>query len=435
VQQTRARHPAARTRLKLDDDQRAWLEAARERVDEDALAETLARLVDVPSPTGAEAVVAAVAADELRAARLEAETQALHEGSANAVGLLRGSGDGATLLLYGHLDTHLTGDDALDAPAADGPVPELSRPRARRDGETLYGLGAGNPKGFAACMVAVARAAAAVGGLRGSLVVGLAAGGMPVRGGDGAGALALLEHIQRPDFAVIGKPGWAVAWEEVGVCIFRLRVRGELGYAGTRHILRYDNPIAGAARLVLALEEWAERFAADNESGLVRPQAVVGALDAGWTSKPTFVPAWADVWVDVRVSPRSDANEVEGQLREAIAASGVEAQIERVVALPGTHTDPDSWIVRSSVRAWEDAEGRAHEPIAQTSGATDAAILRSSGLPTARFGMPSSVRELTPTLELDLDSIHLPSAVRYVRTLLYVVADTCLRTRNELGLG
>src|SRR5205814_1890172 len=126
-------------------------------------------------------------------------------------------------------------------------------------------------------------------------------------GGDGAVAVALLEHIQRPDFAVIGKPGWAVAWEEVGVCIFRLRVRGELGYSGTRHILRYDNPIAGAARLVLALEEWAERFAADNESGLVRPQAAVGALDAGWTSKPTFVPAWADVWVDVRVSPRSDA--------------------------------------------------------------------------------------------------------------------------------
>src|SRR5262249_12219280 len=244
--------------------------------------------------------------------------------------------------------------------------------------------------------------------------------------GYGDGCRALLERIPPPDFAVIAKPGWAVAWEEPGVCIFRLRVRGELAYAGTRHVLRYDNPIASAAKLILALEDWAERYAAANERGHVRPQAAVGAVRAGWPAKPTFVPAWADLWLDVRFAPGSRGDEAEAQLRAVVAASGVDADVERLVTLPATVTDPGSRIVQSCVRAWEEAEGREHAPLSATSGATDAAILRSAGIPTARFGMPSTVRALTPTLELDLDSIELRGAVAFVQALLYVVADNCL---------
>jgi hypothetical protein len=49
------------------------------------------------------------------------------------------------------------------------------------------------------------------------------------------------------------------------------------------------------------------------------------------------------------------------------------------------------------------------------------------GIPTARLGFPSQVRELSPTMEMDMDSVHLPSLLRYVRTLIYVIVDTCCR--------
>lgn len=431
LQSPRPRDPASRARLNLEADQRAWLEAARAHVDEQTLAATLARLVDTPSPTGSELAVAEIAAEELRAAGLEAQVQSLDASSANAIGTLRGTGGGPALLLYGHLDTHLSGDDGLDAPAADGPLPASARPRAFRDGRTLCGLGAGNPKGYAACMILAARAAAAAGPLSGNLVVGLAARGMPASGGYGSGCRSLLEHISPPAYALIGKPGWAVAWEEAGVCIFRLRVRGELAYAGTRHVLRYENPIAAAGRLASALEEWAIRYAARNESGCVRPQAVVGAIRAGWPTKPTFVPAWADLWLDVRFAPGSSAGEVESQLHEAVAASGVKATTECVVEVPATATDPESRIVQSCIRAWEDAEGRAHEPLRATSGSTDAAILRSLGIPTARLGLPADARMSTPTLDADLDAIDIPGAVAYARTVLYVIADIALRASQS----
>src|SRR5690606_27889462 len=106
--------------------------------------------------------------------------QPLDGQQANALGCVPNAGDGASLLLYGHLDTHLVGDPERDAPAADGATPLMSKPLARREGELLLGLGAGNPKGYAAAMVLAATAIARAGvPLRGKLTVGLAAGGMP----------------------------------------------------------------------------------------------------------------------------------------------------------------------------------------------------------------------------------------------------------------
>jgi hypothetical protein len=54
------------------------------------------------------------------------------------------------------------------------------------------------------------------------------------------------------------------------------------------------------------------------------------------------------------------------------------------------------------------------------------------GIPTARFGMASSVRAETPTLEMDMDSVELTSMARFVDALLYTVVDTCCRPWAEI---
>src|SRR5262245_36978191 len=92
--------------------------------------------------------------------------------------------------------------------------------------------------------------------LKGSLLVGLGAGGMPTNrrpsvkkfnAGQGAGCAFMLEQGVRADFAIIAKPGWAVAWEEVGLCWFKVIVRGDLNYTGRRHVIKGRNPIVQAA--------------------------------------------------------------------------------------------------------------------------------------------------------------------------------------------
>ena len=59
-----------------------------------------------------------------------------------------------------------------------------------------------------------------------------------------------------------------------------------------------------------------------------------------------------------------------------------------ILSIPGSSTDPHNWIVQSCMRAWELVENKKHTPRTETSGATDANILRAAGIPTARLGMP-----------------------------------------------
>ncbi len=196
-----------------------------------------------------------------------------------------------------------------------------------RDGDVV-GMGAENPKGYAACVVAAAQAikAAAV-PLQGSLLVGLGAGGMPTNrrpssqkfnAGQGAGCAFMLEQGVRGDFAIIAKPGWSVAWEEVGLCWFKVIVRGDLNYTGVRHVVKGRNPIVHAAKVIGLLEEWFAEYTEKNTSGLVAPQGSINAIQAGWTHKPAFVPAACHFFVDLRISPRVSPVEAKRQFGEAI---------------------------------------------------------------------------------------------------------------------
>lgn len=437
------------TQLKsgLDDLRQRWVDAASAEIREADAVRLLSWMVDTPSPTGSEAELAAMLVEQLSTDGLEARLQPVGDGQANALGRLPGSGDSPALMLYGHIDTYLAGDPLLDAPAADGPIPTISWPQARRQGERLVGLGAGNPKGYAAAAILAATAIARAGvPLSGDLMLGLCAGGMPARApagsanpnvGLGLGASSMLMSGFRPDFAIIGKPGHAIAWEEVGLLWCRVRVCGRLGYSGTRHVLEYDNAVAAAARLTLELEDWFEAYAEEETSGYVAPQGMVGAVAGGWPEKPAFSPAWTDLFLDVRVSPRSDPNAVRRKLEAAVEEigerHGLSVEVEAQAAIPGTETDPRSWIVGCCERAFAAIEGCPPVPIHDTSGATDAAILRLWGIPTARWGMASEVRSKQASLAMDLDSVEIPSLVRFARGLVHAAVDTCTRPWGELS--
>jgi acetylornithine deacetylase/succinyl-diaminopimelate desuccinylase-like protein len=427
--------------------QREYLAAARARLRRASVEEILAELVATSSPTGKEGTLARLLVARLAAAGLQATYQPIDTARGNAVGRVPGSGDGASLLLYGHLDVHLTGQRDDDAPSADGQLPSMARPKPITEGDTLFGLGAGNPKGYAACIIAAALAIVDAGiPLNGELLVGLAAGGMPTNPppgttqnqiGHGIGCAHMLQQGVRPDFAIIGKPGHAVAWEEAGLCYFRIRVKGSFGYVGARHVLDYKNPIVDAARLIPELEDWLRNYAKRNASDYVEPQGVVGAITAGWPHKPTFIPAWADLFLDVRVSPRTDPAEVRAQLQTDLNEitqrhPEVDASLDMILAIPASRTDPNNWIIQSCIRAFEDREERRHLPRVGTSGATDAEIIRMWGVPTARLGMAAPTPEPRATLDSELNSVHLPSMMRYIETLLYAVIDTCCRGRDEI---
>jgi acetylornithine deacetylase/succinyl-diaminopimelate desuccinylase-like protein len=230
-----------------------------------------------------------------------------------------------------------------------------------------------------------------------------------------------------------------VSWEEVGWCWFKVTVRGTLNYVGSRHAVPYRNPVVEAMQVIAGLEEWFPEYTARHTEGLVAPRGSVGAIAGGWPHKPSFVGTTCDLYVDVRVSPRTDPVQVKCEFGEALVRiqarhPGLELDWEMIVSVPGTRTDPEHWVVQSLMRAWEYVEGRPHEPRRNTSGATDAAILRGRGLPTARLGMPPA--PVPPQYAgFSLGVANVGSMQRLTQALVYAIVDSCTRERGEVGLG
>jgi acetylornithine deacetylase/succinyl-diaminopimelate desuccinylase-like protein len=436
------------TALPLSAEQETWLQRAWGAVDRDEIGDLLVALTSIPSPTGEERGIAEFLVRHLRRSGLEGIYQAIDDQQGNAIGRLSGDGSGADLLLYAPTDTAFSGDPSEEVPWIGEAVRADLLPNGFRVDDYVVGLGAENPKAYVASVVAAAVAVKRAGvPLKGSLLVGLGAGGMPTNRrpgqaranvGQGNGCSFMLEQGYRGDFAILAKPGDAVAWEEVGLCWFRVRVRGRLGYTGIRHIVPYKNPIVDSATVIAGLEEWFPTYSARHTSGLVAPQGSIGAIEGGWPHKPAFVPAATDLYVDIRVSPRSDPLEVKRELGDALAEiqsrhPGLEVDHEMILSIPGTHTNPTSWVVQSLMRAWERREGRPHTPIAGTSGATDAAILRGRGIPTARLGLPRTP-PLTDYPGFSMGAATTDAIQRLAQCLIYAIVDTCTRNRAEVGL-
>jgi acetylornithine deacetylase/succinyl-diaminopimelate desuccinylase-like protein len=442
------------TAAPFSDEQRKWLEAARAAVDESRLRDLAAGMTGIPSPTGEERALAEYLADHMAAAGLEAWYQPIDDRQGNAVGRRAGSGEGPDLLLYAPIDTLTTGLDDEDLPWVGRRLRPDMRPEATFDGDWVVGLGASNPKGHGACLVAAAEAVTRAGvPLAGSLVVGMGAGGMPTNkrpaahldrynAGQGNGCSFLLEQGIHADFGLIAKPGWSVDWEEVGLCWFRVRVHGLYGYVGARHRIPYRNPIVDAAKVVIELEDWFPEYAGRNSSGLVAPQGQVGSIEGGWQRTASLSPAACDIYVDLRISPRTPPMDAKRQFGEAIAAiqerhPEIEISWDMILAIPGTSTPNDTWIVQSCARAWESVEQRVYEPPpGLTSGATDANILRHRGIPTARIGMPklSSPDGREVDFAMGMNAVDVKSMVRLTNAVLYAIIDTCCRSRAEVGL-
>ncbi|GHE40610.1 hypothetical protein GCM10017673_48770 [Streptosporangium violaceochromogenes] len=427
-----------------------WIQAAWRRIRPDRLRDLVRGLVDIPSPTGDEAPLAGHIAATLRDAGLFAVTQPLDDRQANAWGRLTGDGSGADLMLYAPIDTLTTGDPEQDLPWIGTEWRPDMRPEARVDGDLISGLGAGNPKGHAACVMAAAEAirAAAI-PLRGDLVVAFGAGGMPTNAlpggvrrntGQGVGCSFLIEQGVWADYAIIAKPGWSVAWEEVGLAWFEVSVHGTHTYVGSRHRLPYRNAIVDAGRVAQRLDEWFAGYAARHTDGLVAPQGVVSAIEGGWPRMAAVTPATCRLMVDLRLSPRTGPMQARREFAAAMERirdelTGVEITWRPVLAIRGETTDPRTWICRSAVTAWERVSGRPHEPVTASSGATDANILRGRGIPTARVGMPKVTDAPFPIdFTSGMNTVDVRDMVRLTRLLVHAAVDTLTRPRAELGL-
>jgi succinyl-diaminopimelate desuccinylase len=419
---------------------------AQAQLDDECLADLLMGAIAIASPTGHEGELARQLVGELRRAGLEGVEQPIDDDRANALGTLRGSGDGPSLLLYSPIDTLTSGREDEDLPWAGTELRDDMRPRPVRHEGLITGLGAGNPKGHVACLIAAAGAIAqAKVPLSGDLKVWLCAGGMPTSGpllapgrrapGHFFGCDQALTRGLSADYAVVAKPGWNVSYEEAGYAWIEIELRGEQAYAGSRHrVSQYRNPIHEAAALVPPLEAWFAEHAERHATEQVRPQAVIGAIAGGRPETLAITPATCRVWVDVRTSPAVSADEILTEVRRLteahVAKAGtVEASCRLVAGVPAVAGDASGRLVAAAIRAWEDVAGRSHEPPVDNSGASESNLLRLHGIETVKIGMPKP--SSAADFQAGMNTAELAAMRDYAKLLIALAIDLCGSERDD----
>ena len=432
----------------LDSHQQADFNKLKQCLNPDRLKNLLFALTDIHSPTGNAGEVCKFLVAHLHQHGMDAKFLPIGEHSGAGLARIEGDGDGANLLLYAPIDTHLEGD-ASDYPWT-GKEPTVDTvPKAVEHGDWIYGLGSSNPKAMVATLAEIFICAKESGcHWPGTLSLGFADGGMPVdisqrqNAGMSNGVFHLLNRGGSPDYCIVMKPWNWVYHEEPGMAWFKITVWGTLGYAGVpRGTPGFRSSIVPAAEVILALEEWLPQYTERNTSGIVRPDGWISAVRGGWPERPAFPSAATEIYFDVRVNPRSTPAQVRAEFAEFMqelreSRPDIKCEWEMYGSAPGGSTDPENWIIQSARRGWEEVEGRPYPAAPDLlGGQTDGSLLRALGIPTARVGWPWPA-EGSPLPVAEglggMGATYIPDLIPCAEKIMYAVVDTCTRSRSDV---
>ena len=328
------------------------------------LAELTAQLVAIDSTNpdlvadgAGEAEIAAFVAGWLREAGLEVDVHEAVRGRPSIVGVARGTGGGASLLLNAHMDT--VGVAGMEAPFA--PVVKDGR---------LHGRGAGDMKGSLAAIMLVG-AAAAREGLRGDVVVTAVAD-------EEVGSIGTEEVVRRvtADAAIVAEPTEeVVAISHKGFVAFEIETAGVAAH-GSRPDVGVD-AIAAMGPVLTGIAALDARLRSGAGDPLLGTGSVHASLIEGGQEYSSY-PAACRLQGERRIVPGETVETTRAELEELTAGTGATARVTFSRAPFETSADAD--VVQALHRHL------GHEQVGGVAFWADSALLAAAGIPTVVFG-------------------------------------------------
>jgi len=276
------------------------------------------------SAGGEESALAKKLVTDLQSLGLEARLQQVEPGRFNAVGVLKGSGGGRSLMLNGHIDTNPVGVGWTVDPFS-GLV---------RDG-FVHGIGVSNMKAACAAFFGAARAVVrARVRLRGDLVLAFVVGELQ----GGVGTKKLVADGMRTDYFIVGEPtDLAVMTLHAANVEFAVHAFGV-----TRHMSKAEEAVSAIDTMYLVVE----RLKRMTFSGPSNPEYAgvrrlnIGSMRAGlgreyheWRTPQ--VPDMATIKVAVRYGPgQTDKGVLADVQRELDALSREHPEVKAEIAPP-----------------------------------------------------------------------------------------------------
>lgn len=426
------------------------VKAADLQIDPTMLRNLAVDLVNIPSPPGSEEPVATFLQQYFSDMGLKSWTQEVEPGRRNVIGMLRGTGGGPTLMLLGHLDTVWAGDEEGIRDLGPG-----FQPRAVVDGDWVYGMGAYNMKsGLASAIVGVQAVLATGRSLPGTLIVAGVVGetarcqvdryqGARYRGA-GVGAWHLVTNGAMADMAIIAEPThFRVSIASGGYVYFRVSTRGVPGATyrrgGTQ--LGVAEPVDALNEMLIirqAVLEWGAEYAEANPyQGQVATNVSVIGLDSGLPFRPTKVPSFARMYVEVDMMPGQRAQDVieefSSMVREAARDLRIEhVEVDLLQAIAPAEIAPDEFVAAAVARAHRQVLNQEPE-ITFDGWMADTTALTRAGIPALCYGPAGRMRQGgAGYYAADGEQCYLPDLLLGAKVYASVILDICSRDRSEV---
>ena len=371
------------------------------------VAELTRTLVEIPSETGKEQRIADWMIDYFAELGLSDLTRLPVEDAGDTVAAVLKGGGGPKMMVNFHINTF----DAFEGWETD-PFEAVER-----DGR-LYGLGAHDMKGGAACALAAVEAIVESGAeLGGDLIVS----GTSDEEYWSRGVHELIEAGMLEDcrYCMVPEPAphATILIGQRGRHVFKLRFYGSSVSAA------YDegvNAVVDAAKAVAAFERHKpDGFGYMPEYGMRGSLCVTGFHGGG---DKIYVPELAEVTVDRHILPGETVEEAARQIKEMIGEAGIEGRYEltwdeRPTPAPTSFiTPPDSELVKTAKRSLEAETGQDVRLALARSVADTNHIAVHGGVPTIIMG-PSGGNTCEANEYVELSSLPI-IARAYVRSVM-----------------
>jgi acetylornithine deacetylase/succinyl-diaminopimelate desuccinylase-like protein len=408
------------------------------RIDRDELVRFTLEICNIDSPVGHERAVAE---------RLEAwfvregfpvRRIGLLADRYNLLARLPGTAGGRPSRMFnGHMDTF--------APSH----PDLVQLEPMRDelhkawveGELLVGDGVVNDKGPIAAFMMAAKAIKDSGRrLKGELLLSAVVAETAYEPADGQpgeiidakelGARFLATHGGVADYVIVAEgTGFGIVWIECGKFWFRITLRSRQPCFYTPYMparttaAESPNMIVAAAAAIEAIERWADKYelrsVLQSPGGEVRPKVQIGAIRSGEPTRPFLSPQLCHLYLDVRAVPGANPLDVRDEIGAALAATGIDHDIELYLFRPGYEAKGVEPLVAALRDAHRAVVGGDPPPVSGPTASMwrDSNVFAELGIPVVNYGPRSASHALRRALTIE--SLYQAACV-YARAALTI---------------
>jgi acetylornithine deacetylase len=395
-------------------------------------------LVNIPSPTGKEIDVAHYLVERMRKCGLATDLPLIDEGRPNAVGHLRGHGDGLNLLFTGHMDTSYSGDE--DHLAGEGFKPEA----IFRDG-WVFGLGSMNMKsGLASALAAIESIVKAGITLAGDISFGGVVGEIEKTAieefqgieysGYGIGTRHLVTHGVTADFALLAEPtGMRISIANMGSIWLRITVSGTVAHSAFANDPNVINAIFVMHDLQNDIAQWAREYESKHVHMGEHPNVTIAAIRGGAPWRLSRNPYSCSLYLDIRTVPGQTVDEVKRDLRRLLRkfakrTGTSEPALHVYVSDPPTVLDEKLAIIEA-LRAAQTAVTGENPPLIIRRPGADAVHLTAYGVPCVAFGPGGRMHPAARSASMHAFGEHvlIDDCVAAAKIYLALALDLCSR--------